>query len=292
LDSPRLARGLFLIKGEAIMLSDKTQIGLERGVRADSRTTPGKAKVLQPLTRSIIVSMLPLLCTVGATSAQAQASDFLQLTITNKADHTIVTTTASDPVFEFDETATGANRKLDSITVPISEPFIDPTTGRMAFSDNLVIGTISGIITSDPPTGEPGVDRGETVTLWSLDVTFTSGESDNLKVIDNTTGRGATASGESGSIMLPAKTITRDKFGDRGDAVDLNSFTISFESDPDLEPPAGTTDEADGRNYIVTIALVSDGATVPEPSTWAMMLLGFAGLVYAGFRRRLIARLA
>jgi hypothetical protein len=24
----------------------------------------------------------------------------------------------------------------------------------------------------------------------------------------------------------------------------------------------------------------------PEPSTWAMMLLGFAGLGYAGFRRR------
>ena len=27
------------------------------------------------------------------------------------------------------------------------------------------------------------------------------------------------------------------------------------------------------------------GGTVPEPSTWAMMLLGFAGLGYAAFRR-------
>jgi hypothetical protein len=26
-------------------------------------------------------------------------------------------------------------------------------------------------------------------------------------------------------------------------------------------------------------------ATVPEPSTWAMMLLGFAGLGFAGYRR-------
>ena len=25
--------------------------------------------------------------------------------------------------------------------------------------------------------------------------------------------------------------------------------------------------------------------TVPEPSTWAMMLIGFAGLGFAGFRR-------
>jgi PEP-CTERM motif len=33
----------------------------------------------------------------------------------------------------------------------------------------------------------------------------------------------------------------------------------------------------------LTIDLTS--STVPEPSTWAMMLLGFAGLAYAGFRR-------
>ena len=26
-------------------------------------------------------------------------------------------------------------------------------------------------------------------------------------------------------------------------------------------------------------------STVPEPSTWAMMLLGFAGLGYVGFRK-------
>jgi uncharacterized membrane protein len=28
-----------------------------------------------------------------------------------------------------------------------------------------------------------------------------------------------------------------------------------------------------------------ESASVPEPSTWAMMLLGFAGLVLAGYRR-------
>ena len=37
----------------------------------------------------------------------------------------------------------------------------------------------------------------------------------------------------------------------------------------------------------VTLGLVSGSSVtgVPEPSTWAMMLLGFAGLGYAGFRR-------
>jgi hypothetical protein len=42
-------------------------------------------------------------------------------------------------------------------------------------------------------------------------------------------------------------------------------------------------------------SLVLDTTTItgaPEPSTWAMMLLGFAGLGYAAFRRRPSARLA
>jgi hypothetical protein len=32
-------------------------------------------------------------------------------------------------------------------------------------------------------------------------------------------------------------------------------------------------------------ALVGAGSAIPEPSTWAMMLLGFAGLGFAAFRR-------
>ncbi len=34
------------------------------------------------------------------------------------------------------------------------------------------------------------------------------------------------------------------------------------------------------------------GAVIPEPSTWAMLLLGFSGLGYAAFRRNAKARLA
>ena len=41
-------------------------------------------------------------------------------------------------------------------------------------------------------------------------------------------------------------------------------------------------------DYIEANGAPSDlifNVAVPEPSTWAMMLLGFAGLGYAGFRR-------
>jgi hypothetical protein len=43
---------------------------------------------------------------------------------------------------------------------------------------------------------------------------------------------------------------------------------------------------ADARAAGFTVSFQSDfEATVPEPSTWAMLLLGFAGLGFAGWRR-------
>jgi hypothetical protein len=33
-----------------------------------------------------------------------------------------------------------------------------------------------------------------------------------------------------------------------------------------------------------TFVALTGGSAAPEPSTWAMMLAGFAGLVYAGYR--------
>jgi PEP-CTERM motif len=43
---------------------------------------------------------------------------------------------------------------------------------------------------------------------------------------------------------------------------------------------------------IVTSATFSSTSTIPEPSTWAMMLLGFAGLGFAGYRSRKAASIA
>jgi hypothetical protein len=38
------------------------------------------------------------------------------------------------------------------------------------------------------------------------------------------------------------------------------------------------------RGAVETLVASTDGLTVPEPSTWAMMMVGFAGLAYAGYR--------
>ncbi len=51
-----------------------------------------------------------------------------------------------------------------------------------------------------------------------------------------------------------------------------------------------TLDYLSGSTALVNVNYyfdnVTEQQTVPEPSTWAMMMLGFAGLGYAGYRRR------
>ena len=48
--------------------------------------------------------------------------------------------------------------------------------------------------------------------------------------------------------------------------------------------PEGVTANAPGSD-IVNNRFMLATTSVPEPSTWAMMLLGFAGLSFAGYRR-------
>ena len=55
-----------------------------------------------------------------------------------------------------------------------------------------------------------------------------------------------------------------------------------------INPPV---DASNGNEFVTQLSFVKDGeftgsmtAVVPEPSTWAMMMLGFAVLGYAGHR--------
>ena len=75
-----------------------------------------------------------------------------------------------------------------------------------------------------------------------------------------------------------------------------NSSTVVVATLTDEEgfPLSGNVDslQASGIEYVVFSVNPQGGITnltfnsaVPEPSTWAMVLLGFAGLGFAGYRR-------
>jgi hypothetical protein len=61
--------------------------------------------------------------------------------------------------------------------------------------------------------------------------------------------------------------------------------TSSTASNPSESSYLGTMDNWESFGETLAFQLTSSAA-IPEPSTWAMMLLGFAGLGYAGYRGR------
>jgi hypothetical protein len=71
---------------------------------------------------------------------------------------------------------------------------------------------------------------------------------------------------------------------------DLQSWTRDDISKNNLEPDwlRVGTDIVGAGAFNASFSL--SGTTIPEPSTWAMMLLGFAGLGFAGYRRARMAR--
>jgi hypothetical protein len=67
---------------------------------------------------------------------------------------------------------------------------------------------------------------------------------------------------------------------------DLQSWTRDAALEPDWLRVG--TDIVGAGAFNASFSL--SGSPVPEPSTWAMMLLGFAGLGFAGYRRARMTR--
>ena len=70
----------------------------------------------------------------------------------------------------------------------------------------------------------------------------------------------------------------------QGDHLDVQQFVLSspFASQTLVSVTFNALDNGTGDPFLAAITTVS---AVPEPSTWAMLILGFAGLGFAGYRR-------
>ena len=87
--------------------------------------------------------------------------------------------------------------------------------------------------------------------------------------------------GTTGEIdVLNAAGATVAHYAEGSNSVPLDPRGLLFVNDTTL-----LVANADPGIQLVTPSDFVPGSPIPEPSTWAMMFLGFEGLGYAGFRR-------
>ena len=96
------------------------------------------------------------------------------------------------------------------------------------------------------------------------------------------------------SPITASQSVTTSADGHTEDVqVDLNGAAAAALIGPGIQTELlSAFDSSDGEfartvlNGTVTYTYAPSSAPIPEPSTWAMMLVGFAGLGYAAVRRR------
>jgi PEP-CTERM motif len=185
------------------------------------------------------------------------------------------------------ETANAAGNIIRTFYSPGgSSGILDPADGSepWTYGSFTPILNASGVSTTDVGWGSPGVSRGYTAyngpgSASDFEITFATATLDFAQIAQGmamgcagSEGGGTTFCGPNGQWAATSWTA--------------NSITFTG-------PPG--TDMKEGQDYFVNIMLLDGGSgsgfngawtgTIPEPATWAMMLMGFAGLGYAGYRK-------
>jgi hypothetical protein len=166
--------------------------------------------------------------------------------------------------------------------------------------------TLTGTLGVDPSAPAGG---GEPVLIYHLPLQVISGDveitepistavvlSDALRFTDATgiINGGATAAGS--TIMIYYSDIEAGEpnldLADTGFPANLGTGNFTTIAEVGTEGNNGFDYMPGGVAYPLNNEYVGISDAVPEPATWAMMLLGFAGLGFAGYRKAKKARAA
>ena len=143
--------------------------------------------------------------------------------------------------------------------------------------------TLDGALTSTG-TG-PALTISETEAGFTAPPPYSLTSSSTGFFVNQPSGGGHTASSSFNGASTPTYSVLSDGIGANSqvnmatldDLSPVTPYTLSNTIIFGLAP--GTTTSP------VTDEFSVSGTVVPEPSTWTMMLLGFAGLAFAGYRR-------
>jgi PEP-CTERM motif len=165
--------------------------------------------------------------------------------------------------------------ELTGQDLPVGGPNVHPATATGTITTNGALGVLSqaDIVSADITVTDPfasAVLTGPIVVIGSALTATASGLFFNYSAGDNN-GFGVNDSGFDSSYCVATNPSC---IGDHGPPTDFELVIVQgdFHIGPTL------TDD-------VQIATAIPAAPIPEPATWAMMLAGFAGLGYAGYRR-------
>jgi hypothetical protein len=160
---------------------------------------------------------------------------------------------------------------------------------------------------------EPGINFNPHTGLYALDLTgagntgptdgvfqdifTTSGQTYKLTFwVGNAEGNGTgnsavyTLTSSAALVIALGGPTTFDNPDESPGAINWKEFSYTFQASGPTTRISFLNNTPQGDNYLglddVSIA------AVPEPSTWAMMILGFAGIGFMTYRRRKVAALA
>jgi hypothetical protein len=157
--------------------------------------------------------------------------------------------------------AAGSSSRADTITIfNVSGTAMNQSFVPVGSCDARANCPFSGTLDVDVTNG----------TIPAIDITFPSLDPFNRVVFTEPSGTGSTLVAATNAESLGQNlnlTFTGSLMGFTGGTITGENVTTS-----------------DGGIALFVINAGGSITAVPEPSTWAMMLLGFAGLGYAGYR--------